>query len=149
MTSPAPLGVSWYVLEKWISGKGIRNAAEDTILSTQLTPQLCAQHGLHAGFDTAELAPESLTALCLELDIGYSDRATQLAALNSSVTSTADVHRFIIVPKCLAAGRRSIAESLIGCMVTETLWNQPVRACLLYTSPSPRDRQKSRMPSSA
>ena len=25
----------------------------------------------------------------------------------------------------------------------------PHRACLLYTSPSPRDRQKSRMPSSA
>ena len=25
----------------------------------------------------------------------------------------------------------------------------PNRACLLYTSPSPRDRQKSRMPSSA
>ena len=25
----------------------------------------------------------------------------------------------------------------------------PLRACLLYTSPSPRDRQKSRMPSSA
>ena len=25
----------------------------------------------------------------------------------------------------------------------------PVQACLLYTSPSPRDRQKSRMPSSA
>ena len=25
----------------------------------------------------------------------------------------------------------------------------PIEACLLYTSPSPRDRQKSRMPSSA
>ena len=25
----------------------------------------------------------------------------------------------------------------------------PVETCLLYTSPSPRDRQKSRMPSSA
>ena len=25
----------------------------------------------------------------------------------------------------------------------------PIRGCLLYTSPSPRDRQKSRMPSSA
>ena len=25
----------------------------------------------------------------------------------------------------------------------------PARSCLLYTSPSPRDRQKSRMPSSA
>ena len=27
--------------------------------------------------------------------------------------------------------------------------NDPNVACLLYTSPSPRDRQKSRMPSSA
>ena len=26
---------------------------------------------------------------------------------------------------------------------------QPSQTCLLYTSPSPRDRQKSRMPSSA
>ena len=26
---------------------------------------------------------------------------------------------------------------------------KPVKTCLLYTSPSPRDRQKSRMPSSA
>ena len=35
----------------------------------------------------------------------------------------------------------------------EALWGKPVSAwwdlCLLYTSPSPRDRQKSRMPSSA
>ena len=28
----------------------------------------------------------------------------------------------------------------------ENVWDEP---CLLYTSPSPRDRQKSRMPSSA
>ena len=27
--------------------------------------------------------------------------------------------------------------------------SEPIEACLLYTSPSPRDRQKSRMPSSA
>ena len=27
--------------------------------------------------------------------------------------------------------------------------NDDIRVCLLYTSPSPRDRQKSRMPSSA
>ena len=31
----------------------------------------------------------------------------------------------------------------------EILSNPTKRACLLYTSPSPRDRQKSRMPSSA
>ena len=29
------------------------------------------------------------------------------------------------------------------------LWKSLCEACLLYTSPSPRDRQKSRMPSSA
>ena len=29
------------------------------------------------------------------------------------------------------------------------LHNDPINSCLLYTSPSPRDRQKSRMPSSA
>ena len=28
-------------------------------------------------------------------------------------------------------------------------WTQTIMLCLLYTSPSPRDRQKSRMPSSA
>ena len=28
-------------------------------------------------------------------------------------------------------------------------WRKRVGVCLLYTSPSPRDRQKSRMPSSA
>ena len=37
--------------------------------------------------------------------------------------------------------------------VTKLLWAilfaLPVHTCLLYTSPSPRDRQKSRMPSSA
>ena len=32
--------------------------------------------------------------------------------------------------------------------IERTLHN-PITACLLYTSPSPRDRQKSRMPSSA
>ena len=32
---------------------------------------------------------------------------------------------------------------------SDTLINDLLDACLLYTSPSPRDRQKSRMPSSA
>ena len=33
---------------------------------------------------------------------------------------------------------------------TTCLWDPPIpNTCLLYTSPSPRDRQKSRMPSSA
>ena len=32
---------------------------------------------------------------------------------------------------------------------TDTEFEKHMYACLLYTSPSPRDRQKSRMPSSA
>ena len=36
-------------------------------------------------------------------------------------------------------------ESIYLCGITAC----PPHACLLYTSPSPRDRQKSRMPSSA
>ena len=39
-------------------------------------------------------------------------------------------------------------EPLDNFILTETNL-RPGRACLLYTSPSPRDRQKSRMPSSA
>ena len=43
---------------------------------------------------------------------------------------------------CYTAGETSLTKG----------WNNPVHHpwfCLLYTSPSPRDRQKSRMPSSA
>ena len=37
----------------------------------------------------------------------------------------------------------------IFCKVQEGTYNNRYIICLLYTSPSPRDRQKSRMPSSA
>ena len=41
-------------------------------------------------------------------------------------------------------------DTLMGVLNGEILiQNHCYRACLLYTSPSPRDRQKSRMPSSA
>ena len=38
---------------------------------------------------------------------------------------------------------KSTAMNIIGCL------DRPSEGCLLYTSPSPRDREKSRMPSSA
>ena len=44
--------------------------------------------------------------------------------------------------------RRIHAES-IHIPDTSTVFQAEIEACLLYTSPSPRDRQKSRMPSSA
>ena len=39
--------------------------------------------------------------------------------------------------------------NLLGPLPSGVLNSTQARACLLYTSPSPRDRQKSRMPSSA
>ena len=44
-----------------------------------------------------------------------------------------------------------ICETL-NCEITDVIElvpDEPASTCLLYTSPSPRDRQKSRMPSSA
>ena len=43
---------------------------------------------------------------------------------------------------------RYVSDLLSGSIVACTALTEP-EACLLYTSPSPRDRQKSRMPSSA
>ena len=40
-----------------------------------------------------------------------------------------------------------VSESCSNLLVSEL--NTTIKSCLLYTSPSPRDRQKSRMPSSA
>ena len=41
------------------------------------------------------------------------------------------------------------AEALLRCRHPDLKDVDPNNICLLYTSPSPRDRQKSRMPSSA
>ena len=41
---------------------------------------------------------------------------------------------------------RNLSNRMAEGTITEVEW---ISACLLYTSPSPRDRQKSRMPSSA
>ena len=42
-----------------------------------------------------------------------------------------------------------VDESSIKLLNTREWYNKDFYLCLLYTSPSPRDRQKSRMPSSA
>ena len=43
----------------------------------------------------------------------------------------------------------SLKELTIPCLLEEEMKINLFLSCLLYTSPSPRDRQKSRMPSSA
>ena len=47
-------------------------------------------------------------------------------------------------------GKTYTAARLISALIEDAeKSNKKIRICLLYTSPSPRDRQKSRMPSSA
>ena len=48
-----------------------------------------------------------------------------------------------------AAAQNASAELIDLTQLDLPLFTPRVQACLLYTSPSPRDRQKSRMPSSA
>ena len=45
--------------------------------------------------------------------------------------------------------RRFLQKRLHQAGVSRIVIERPAKNCLLYTSPSPRDRQKSRMPSSA
>ena len=48
------------------------------------------------------------------------------------------------------AGHGTVTIGAVEKYINDTAWERGwVKPCLLYTSPSPRDRQKSRMPSSA
>ena len=49
----------------------------------------------------------------------------------------------------LAAGEVSSREAMQACLDRIDAVDGSINACLLYTSPSPRDRTRSRMPSSA
>ena len=52
----------------------------------------------------------------------------------------------------MEGGKKAVAERIVyGALeqVQTKTGKEPIEVCLLYTSPSPRDRQKSRMPSSA
>ena len=59
--------------------------------------------------------------------------------------------KWIAVTKILSKGVYAdpILGNVIGHVAAETAAGKTVYICLLYTSPSPRDRTRSRMPSSA
>ena len=132
--SAAPLGLSWYALEEWASGKtlrdSIRDSTSDTVLSCSLTPEVRERHGLFVADaeSLVSLPDAAFSALCTELDVSANGRVAQTSALLAPVLSTADVHRYIILPRCQACGRRAIVESLEGLTVTESLWNTRVPA---------------------
>ena len=51
--------------------------------------------------------------------------------------------------RVLNAAKRKYGDDRVGLVKILPIPKNPNTPCLLYTSPSPRDRQKSRMPSSA
>ena len=84
----------------------------------------------HAGIPVSLTEHVDAAHATAAIDLG--DRATFKAALRATLVKSED-HRpaFDTAFEVYFAGREAL------------------EACLLYTSPSPRDRQKSRMPSSA
>ena len=63
------------------------------------------------------------------------------------------INRYLSLDDNVSSVLAPLAGKVVAITITpfnETLYLCPtVDSCLLYTSPSPRDRQKSRMPSSA
>ena len=72
-------------------------------------------------------------------------------ALKKRPIDTDTVEKFItnISRSLEELGQSEIASNTIGTMVMDGLKDLDPVACLLYTSPSPRDKRQSRMPSSA
>ena len=98
--------------------------------------------------DLTTLAVVGIIALAALFDFtnGFHDSANSIATV---------VATHVLKPKVAvvwAAGWNFLAFFVIGTAVADTV-GETVKSqyysCLLYTSPSPRDRQKSRMPSSA
>ena len=81
---------------------------------------------------------------------------------NNNAESLSELHRYLStanaddfslldvesVSKCMLQMAKGKAPGSDGIQVEHLQYAHPI-VCLLYTSPSPRDRQKSRMPSSA
>ena len=70
--------------------------------------------------------------------------STSFSAYSQADTSKINPYRLGIV---LASGASVLVGSYI--YVQNSWWSDQSTSCLLYTSPSPRDRLLSRMPSSA
>ena len=63
---------------------------------------------------------------------------------------TVGVHRVWIHPDYLDEISSAVQKNDIRDLIEEGLIKaKPIKGCLLYTSPSPRDKRQSRMPSSA
>ena len=88
------------------------------------------------------------TANITNQDIDPAETQEWLAALEAVIEHEGPERAHFLLEQLIDKSRRS-GTNLPYNASTAYLNTIPPHLCLLYTSPSPRDRQKSRMPSSA
>ena len=102
-----------------------------------------------------DLASEAGTVTAVETDLEKLDEALKGSADLTALTTNPKVSRADSASAMDKVGKKlklnKLTQNFIGVLAqNRRLSALPgMIACLLYTSPSPRDRQKSRMPSSA
>ena len=91
----------------------------------------------------------AITLLLLTSTIGQAQSAEALKAeVKQSIQEDAKLAQ-VMVDKVFSFAELGFQEYETSKYLTDILEEHGFTICLLYTSPSPRDRQKSRMPSSA
>ena len=118
----------------------------DVVLNIPQSIEICSGAGVNAIL--AANIPSSYSWFCTINNpnvTGESILTNTGGVINDILVNTSNQNQVVIY----AVTPTSIQGNCIGSSQTITVVVKPPLACLLYTSPSPRDRQKSRMPSSA
>ena len=87
--------------------------------------------------------------LAYDLTAPYSPRCDQPTAIKQLVAGVNSGERYQTLLGATGTGKTFTMANVIAQTGRPALVLAHNKTCLLYTSPSPRDRQKSRMPSSA
>ena len=131
----------WDFIAKFASrGKETDSADEDAFKSQQITPITKFMNDIIAGRPVfgGPLQPGGF-----RLRYGRA-RPSGLAAASTNTASMLALDDFITIGTQMKIERPGKACAITPCDESEGPW-----VCLLYTSPSPRDKRQSRMPSSA
>ena len=130
-------------------------------LANRVYPPTRSQHLIHSRvrpmFDALSIRLKIvlLSGLCLlgvvllivGMNIYQTNQNDQLVSASSSNMLTASVQDLL---QAKAAGQAVRVQKTFGeSLLVVTALADQIKDCLLYTSPSPRDRTRSRMPSSA
>ena len=98
---------------------------------------------------------QSCVNSCLTLPVYYDEIAVSFSKLQQEILNFIATlkHYNLEVADCYASAKVLTLDQISGIVngpwLLEQLNGNKLRYCLLYTSPSPRDKRQSRMPSSA